>query len=149
MIFRETEMNSKKKIIIKKEILLAVACSAMLTFSGTYTVMKLHDLKIFKEFQLLAEAENLIDKHFYYDASDKDLLVDSAVSGYVSALDDPYSRYQSVKETEERNDSHAGLKIGIGITVELLDDGYMRIFEVTEKSPSEKGVNRNGEKHLR
>ncbi|WP_044976526.1 S41 family peptidase [Ruminococcus sp. HUN007] len=121
-----------------KSIVIAVACTAMLTFSATYSVMKYSDLKKLKEFQLLAEAEHLVAKHFYYDASDSEKLVDSAVSGYISALEDPYSRYQSIKQTEERKDSHAGLKTGIGITVSGREDGYMEIVEVNPKSPAEK-----------
>ena len=107
-------MNENK---INKSIVIAVACTAMLTFSATYSAMKYSDMKKLKEFQLLAEAENIIAKHFYYDASDSEKLIDSAVGGYVSALEDPYSRYQSIKQTEERNESHSGLKTGVGITV--------------------------------
>ena len=128
-------MNGNK---INKGILIAVACTAMLTFSATYSAMKYSDMKKLKEFQLLAEAENIIAKHFYYDASDSEKLIDSAVGGYVSALEDPYSRYQSIKQTEERNESHSGLKTGVGITVLNREDGYMEVVEVNSKTPAEK-----------
>ncbi len=121
-----------------KSIVIAVACTAMLTFSATYSAMKYSDMKKLKEFQLLAEAENIIAKHFYYDASDSEKLIDSAVGGYVSALEDPYSRYQSIKQTEERNESHSGLKTGVGITVLNREDGYMEVVEVNSKTPAEK-----------
>lgn len=128
-------MNENK---INKSIVIAVACTAMLTFSATYSAMKYSDMKKLKEFQLLAEAENIIAKHFYYDASDSEKLIDSAVGGYVSALEDPYSRYQSIKQTEERNESHSGLKTGVGITVLNREDGYMEVVEVNSKTPAEK-----------
>ncbi|MBQ5987926.1 MAG: S41 family peptidase [Oscillospiraceae bacterium] len=128
-------MNENK---INKSIVIAVACTAMLTFSATYSAMKYSDMKKLKEFQLLAEAENIIAKHFYYDASDSEKLIDSAVGGYVSALEDPYSRYQSIKQTEERNESHSGLKTGVGITVLGREDGYMEVVEVNSKTPAEK-----------
>ncbi|MBP0962670.1 MAG: S41 family peptidase [Oscillospiraceae bacterium] len=128
-------MNGNK---INKSIVITVACTAMLTFSATYSAMKYSDMKKLKEFQLLAEAENIIAKHFYYDASDSEKLIDSAVGGYVSALEDPYSRYQSIKQTEERNESHSGLKTGVGITVLNREDGYMEVVEVNSKTPAEK-----------
>ena len=135
-------MNENK---INKSIVIAVACTAMLTFSATYSAMKYSDMKKLKEFQLLAEAENIIAKHFYYDASDSEKLIDSAVGGYVSALEDPYSRYQSIKQTEERSESHSGLKTGVGITVLNREDGYMEVVEVNPKTPAEKAGMQSGD----
>ncbi|MBR3024528.1 MAG: S41 family peptidase [Oscillospiraceae bacterium] len=135
-------MNGNK---LNKSVMIAVACTAMLTFSATYSVMKYSDLKKLKEFQLLAEAENIIAKHFYYDASDSEKLIDSAVGGYVSALEDPYSRYQSIKQTEERSESHSGLKTGVGITVLNREDGYMEVVEVNPKTPAEKAGMQSGD----
>ena len=143
MIFSgERIMNGNK---LNKSVMIAVACTAMLTFSATYSVMKYSDLKKLKEFQLLAEAENIIAKHFYYDASDSEKLIDSAVGGYVSALEDPYSRYQSIKQTEERSESHSGLKTGVGITVLNREDGYMEVVEVNPKTPAEKAGMQSGD----
>ena len=143
MIFSgERIMNGNK---LNKSVMIAVACTAMLTFSATYSVMKYSDLKKLKEFQLLAEAENIIAKHFYYDASDSEKLIDSAVGGYVSALEDPYSRYQSIKQTEERSESHSGLKTGVGITVLGREDGYMEAVEVNPKTPAEKAGMQSGD----
>jgi len=117
----------------------AVICTGMLTFSLTYSATKYRYYKDFKEYELLAEAENVVNKNFFYDASDKEKLVDSAVGGYISGLEDKYSRYQSIKETEERNDTHAGLKVGIGITITPTEDGYMEVVEVGPDSPAYKG----------
>lgn len=123
-----------------------VLCSALLTFSVTYTGMRYHYYKNYKEYQLLSEAEKLVNDNFYFtDNIDSDILVDSAVSGYISGLDDKYSRYQSVKQTEERNDSHAGLKVGIGVTVTVREDGYIDIVSVSENSPSEKAGLKGGD----
>ena len=136
MVFSgDRKMDGNK---INKGMVIAVACTAMLTFSATYSAMKYSDMKKLKEFQLLAEAERIIAQHFYYDASDTDKLIDSAVGGYVSALEDPYSRYQSVQQTEERNESHSGLKTGVGITVMNRKDGYMEVVEVNSRTPAEK-----------
>lgn len=123
-----------------------VMCSAMLTFSVTYTGMRYHYYKNYKEYQLISEAEKLVNENFYFsDNIDSDTLVDSAVSGYISGLNDKYSRYQSVKQSEERKDSHAGLKVGIGITVSVREDGYIDIISVSQNSSSEKAGLKNGD----
>ncbi|MCQ2464154.1 MAG: S41 family peptidase [Oscillospiraceae bacterium] len=119
-------------------MLVAVICTGLLTFSATYSFLKIRYYNNYKEYMLLAEAENIVTKNFYYDSSDREKLVDSAVGGYISGLNDRYSRYQSIKQTEERNDTHAGLKVGIGITVSLMDDGYMEVIEVGDNSPASK-----------
>lgn len=121
-----------------RRVLVPVLCTGMLTFSATYSVMKFQYYKDFSEFKLLAEAENIVNKNFFYDSSDRDKLVDSAVGGYISGLEDRYSRYQSVKQTEDNSNSHAGVRIGIGVTVTLTEEGYIEVIEVSSNSPSEK-----------
>lgn len=131
-------MKETKSIKNGRGIAAAVICTGLLTFSLTYSVMKMKYYNNVKEFILLAEAENIVDSNFFYDSSDKDKLTDSAVSGYISGLEDKYSRYQSIVDTQKQNDSHAGLKIGIGITVTPTDDGYINILEVNSDSPASK-----------
>ena len=110
----------------------------MITFSITYLVVKFFNYRTMKPYRLIAETENYIDRYFYFDKADKDEMIDSAIEGFVNALDDKYSRYQSLQITSERNDSQAGVHTGIGITVSRNEEGYMIIEEVREKTPAEK-----------
>lgn len=139
-------MNEDNKKIKQGGSALPLICTALITFSLTYSVMKTYYYKSYKEYKLLAEAENIVDKNFYYDSSDKEKLVDSAVGGFISGLEDRYSRYQSIEQTEERKDSQAGLKIGIGVTVSLDEDGYISVIEVGNDSPAGKAGVKAGDK---
>lgn len=131
-------MKETKNTIAGRRTAAAVVCTGLLTFSLTYSVMKMQFYKNFKEYKLLAEAENIVNKNFFYESPDKEKLIDSAVGGYISGLDDKYSRYQSITETEERNDNHAGLRVGIGVTVTLTEEGYIEVVEVSSNSPASK-----------
>lgn len=128
-------MNKQKK---NNNLIIAVVCTAMITFSITYLGVKFFNYRTMKPYRLIAETENYIDRYFYFDKADKDEMIDSAIEGFVNALDDKYSRYQSLQITSERNDSQAGVHTGIGITVSRNEEGYMIIEEVREKSPAEK-----------
>lgn len=141
MIMKNSLMNKRQK-----RTAVTVLCSVMLTFSVTYTVMKSYYYRNYKEYKLLAEAEYIVNKNFYYSASDKDKLIDSAVSGYISGLDDKYSRYQSIEQTEERKDSHAGLKVGIGVTVSWNEEGFIEVYEVGKDSPAGKAGVQEGDR---
>ncbi len=133
-----SNMENTSESNTRRNSFITFICTAIIASSLTYAGVRSYYFKSFKEFRLLAEAEEIVDKHFYYSVEDRDKLTDSAVGGYIGALDDRYSRYQSVKETVERNDTHAGLKVGIGITVMPLEDGFIKIVEVSANSPSEK-----------
>jgi carboxyl-terminal processing protease len=93
--------------------------------------------KTLKEFKPFIQAESFVSSSFYTDY-DTDTLVDSALQGYVSGLDDKYSRYESPTEFNQSQIKDAGQSIGIGITVMLRDDGYMDIKEVNADTPAEK-----------
>ncbi len=139
-MMKKSEGNSN----IKKTAV-AVFLTAVISGGLAYTATDHYYIHRFKEFKLLSEAQYLINDNFFYKADDKDLLIDAAVGGYVSALDDPYSRYQSVNQTKERSDNHAGLMVGIGITISLREDGYIDVVEVKTGSPAEKAGVKQGD----
>lgn len=93
----------------------------------------------------IAEIDRCIDKYFYKEVENKDEMVEGALEGYVAGLNDRYSRYQSLKQTESSDQSHSGVQTGIGVTIELISEtGYMKISSVNEDSPaSEAGIKVN------
>lgn len=122
----------------KRETVITVACTAMMTFSLTYAGVKMYYYNMLKPYRLMAETENYIDRYYYFEDMDKSEMINSAIGGFVSGLGDKYSRYQSLQLTAERNDTQAGLMTGIGITVMLQEDGYIRIEEIKKGTPAEK-----------
>ena len=73
----------------------------------------------------------------YYDKIDKESISDSAVKGMVESLQDPYSNYLNVEQTDSFNDEVDGSFVGIG--VEILDgEEYTTVVSIFKDSPAEK-----------
>ena len=80
----------------------------------------------------------------YYDKVNKDVLIDSAINGMVSSLDDPYSTYMNENETDDFNESISGYYEGVGITI-VVDDNNIKIIDIIHDSPAEKGGMKKGD----
>lgn len=72
------------------------------------------------EFAKLYTVYDTITSDFYEDVDD-DQLIESAISGLVEGLDDPYSEYMDVEETEEFQETVTGDFEGIG--AEVMQEG--------------------------
>lgn len=83
------------------------------------------------------ELTGIVDSLFLYDY-DKDEMADNIYKAVMSSLDDPYSKYYTAEEYKELSASTEGVYYGIGATVTLNDDGYVRIVQTQEGSPAEK-----------
>lgn len=129
--------GKEEKIIMRRTAVLMI-CSAMITFAVTYFFVNLFYYNRYKNYRIISEAEDYIDKYYYSDDVDKDKLVNSALSGFVSGLGDKYSRYQDLVETAERDDAHAGVRLGVGISVIPSDDNHILIVEVNSNTPASK-----------
>lgn len=82
------------------------------------------------------ELTGIVDSLFLYDY-DKDEMADNIYKAVMSSLDDPYSKYYTAEEYKELSASTEGVYYGIGATVTLNDDGYVRIVQTQEGSPAE------------
>ncbi len=73
----------------------------------------------------------------YYEEVDTETLMDGALKGYVSALEDPYSGYLTPGEYQQWQSNEAGVSVGIGVTVTLTEDGSgLQIISLEDPSPA-------------
>lgn len=72
----------------------------------------------------------------YYDSLDKSKLIDGAINGMYSKVDDPYTNYMDSKTTTYLNESLSGKYRGIGIRMMVQKDGSCLITEVFDDSPA-------------
>lgn len=73
----------------------------------------------------------------YYESVDDSKLMDGALKGYISALDDPYSGYLTNEEYHQWQSNEAGVSVGIGVTVTLTEDeSGLQIVSVENPSPA-------------
>lgn len=117
-------------IIIFVAIFFGVVIGCVLSSSRTFGTLVDSEAK-----EIITTYENIVEN--YYDEIDKKQLLDAAVSGMISILDDPYSVYMDSEDTESFNETVDGSFVGIGTTVEWTD-GKFKIIEVLSDSPAEK-----------
>jgi carboxyl-terminal processing protease len=136
---------------LKKVIYLCVAvalatCVATATFTYYYVTEKNsggevrlsdEDYQAIKQFLDVGDLQTLINQ-YYYKNVDEQTLVNGALKGMVSALDDPYSVYYTEDEYKEYNEKNDGTFVGIGALVSKdADTGYLKVVKVYTGSPAE------------
>lgn len=89
-----------------------------------------------KEIDKLNAVFKLIDDGFYRDV-DRDRLVDGAITGMVSALQDPYSVYMDDEEARQLSESIEGSFSGIGAEL-TVEDGKIVVLSAMKDSPAER-----------
>ena len=85
----------------------------------------------------LKSIENIIKKYYLNDI-DEQKAIDGAISGYISALGDPYTEYIPATEMKEYTENLMGNYVGIGIY--MIKNSEMNLVEVQmpiKESPAE------------
>lgn len=74
----------------------------------------------------------------YIDEVDKTKLIDAAISGMYTFLNDEYSIYMDSDSTESLNEQLDGTYEGIGVEMTMNSDGIIYITQVFKNTPAEK-----------
>lgn len=85
-----------------------------------------------KEFVL---TYNSILDNYYGKVKERDL-VDSAISGMIDSLEDPYTVYMESDVSKDFNETVNGSYVGIGVTVEFVENGN-KIIEIKKDGPAD------------
>lgn len=141
-----TELNNKKNNFSTAETILLVIISLIigLSIGGLLNISKGTTEKNGVSDKYLQEFINNYEfiLNNYYEEIDKEALINSAISGMMDSLNDPYSMYIDEDETNNFTITLEGSYEGIG--VQILKDyetGYMIITAVFKNSPaSESGL---------
>ena len=143
--------NKKKKFMLKSDNdskntsmfrPIFVSCSI------TFVVTLLFSFQVFSQtfryaketadkYARAEEISQFVNENFYKEV-DEEKLMNSMLTGYVSGLDDKYSRYQTPEEYENTKQTDKGMMTGIGVTVEKTEDGYMKVTDITTISPAKR-----------
>lgn len=117
-------------IIIFVSIFFGVVVGCVLSSSKTF------GMEVSKEAEEIITTYNSIVDNYYDEIDEKELL-DSAVSGMISVLDDPYSVFMDDNNTANFTQTIDGSFVGIGVMVEWSSDGFC-ITQILDDSPAEK-----------
>jgi len=77
---------------------------------------------------------NLVDN--YYDKVKEKDLSEAAISGMINSLEDPYTIYMEKDVSQDFNETVNGSYVGIGVTVQFIDNGN-KIIEMVKNGPAD------------
>lgn len=138
-------MKKKVKFSFYELLLLVIVvavstgiCSGLITYKmynnkNNYTINE-DDESLFKEFT--KAYETLISN--YYGDIDKKKLIEGAIDGMTSALNDPYTSYLNEEETKALFGELSGRYTGVGIRIAINENNQMQIFEIIANTPASK-----------
>lgn len=89
-----------------------------------------------QKYSALQVIDSYVREHYLGDI-DEQQLSDGILKGYVTGIDDEYSKYLTADEYQAQKADSAGELIGIGLTVTEDESGYIRIAEILQDSPVE------------
>lgn len=145
-------MISKKKAIIYSVVL--VVLTAMITSTlqvtvGNKVVISKDVYEYYEKYNKLVGLEGLVKKDFYKKPVDSKL-VDGAIKGMFSGLEDPYSQYYTKAEFERLKEQTSGAYVGIGVYISpTSDDNLITVIAPIEGSPAEKSGIKAGDKIIK
>lgn len=93
-----------------------------------------------KKYTALQSLDNYVRENYYGEINEEELS-DGILKGYVSGINDRYSRYLTAEEYKAEQTEHSGGLVGVGVSLRQDESGYIRITEVFQDSPaSESGL---------
>ncbi len=133
-------------------VIVAVASSALtaLVLSGSdggsaLRVVGEGEYEIIDRYRRLDEVRATLMNE-YYQPLDEDELVLGAIRGMMSAVGDQYTFYYTADEMTAANEEFGGVYHGVGMLVQLTDDGAIEVARVYEDSPAEAAGVRMGDR---
>lgn len=122
--------NSKRFLQVLSYILVAVVAS------GATVAMLKFNLSMTGGASKLNELSGLIQERFIGEA-DATEMEDAAAAAMVASLGDEWSYYISAADYGNYLDQMSNSYVGVGITIQLREDGYLDIVQVSEGAPAE------------
>lgn len=145
-------MMSKKKAIVYGVILVVVTAlftSTLQMAIGNKVVVSKDIYESLKKYNKMLALESIIDDDFYQKPSEANL-VNGAIKGLFSGLDDPYSQYYTADEFERLKEQTSGSFVGIGVVISPnSEDDSITVVSPIEGSPAEKSGILAGDKILK
>lgn len=134
VVEHKSGFNTIEVLII---IIISIAFGVVVGCSVTFFRQEYRGEKVSSSLQELIAVYNNILEDYYKNVDERDL-VDAAVEGMLSSLDDPYSTYMDEENAATFNETVDGSYVGIGITIAMNSDKKFYVVGVVEDSPAEK-----------
>lgn len=142
-------MISKKRAIVYGIVLVIVTALFTSTLQiglGNKVVVSKDLYEKYSKYNKMIGLEGAIKEDFYQKTKD-DKLVNGAIKGMFSGLDDPYSQYYTKDEFKRLKEQTSGSFVGIGVIISPSpDDDYLTVVSPIQGSPAEKSGIEAGDK---
>lgn len=86
------------------------------------------------KYEKLESLDTFVRQNYYSDINEENLNY-GILKGYVNGLSDKYSKYLTADEYQEELADESGKAVGLGITVEKDESGYIAITDILDNSP--------------
>lgn len=147
----ENKVKSKKTLFTTAEVISLVIISLFIGLAIG---------KMYSSTKVVTQSENITDEYLdefinnyeyvlnnYYENVDKKKIINSAISGMMDALDDPYSMYMDENDSDNFSITLDGSYKGLGVQIyKETDTGYMVVSNVFKNSPASEAGLRAGDK---
>ena len=144
-------MKKKSKPIFNKKIgmsgyiiICVVLVLAAVVSTYVITIGGFESKDAFRNAKKYMEVESVIEKNFIGDVNEEDVY-NGAAAAMVRSLGDKWSYYMTPAEYEAYKLSAANEYAGIGVTVQIDEDGNFRIASVQEGTPAEQAGLQEGQ----
>lgn len=104
-------------------------------FDPSYGIIFDKDKVDFVNVKKYKEVYNILRKYFYKEV-DENVLLEGSIAGMADSLEDPYTVYFTKEQMELFMERSRGSYVGIGVTVNMPDDGILTVVEPFEDSPA-------------
>ncbi len=145
-------MISKKRAVIYGVVLVVITALFTSTIQiafGNKVVVSKEIYEGYKKYNKMVGLESLVKEDFYEEISDENL-VDGAIKGMFSGLEDPYSQYYTKAEFDKLKEQTSGSFVGIGVYISpTSEDDHITVIAPIEGSPAQKAGIEAGDKILK
>ncbi len=139
--FRKKRRTTKHKILSASTIFIIVCIAVILALSASLVfVLGERDASETVDLSPLKDlAQTIQSEYYYFDEKNLDAgkLVDGAMRGMITELDDPYAQYFTEEEYNKLLSDNSGDYVGIGISVMTPDETGARILSVYDGTPAQ------------
>ena len=121
-------------------IIVCIVIIAVLSLSLVFVINERNNEQDLNVAALTELADTIDSQYYFYDDKelDGDKLVEGAMRGMISTLDDPYAQYYTEEEYNKLLKSNSGNYVGIGISIQVPDETGSKVIEVYSGGPAEK-----------
>lgn len=113
--------------------------------SSTAHLVSEEEYALIQRYRRLDEVRRTLEEEYYVPV-DEEMLVTGAIRGMMDSLEDPYTFYYTPEELAEADAQSEGMFHGIGMVVQITDDGLIEIVRVYEDTPAQAAGIRVGDR---